>query len=290
MTEEIQQKTNPSNNASELLTEKIIEDYQLTSEEQEAFHEMHRKLLTCENDSKEDESNLISQEIQNDTRFLLTFLVGRKFRPESALETLRNYLKLCKKYEIVPNQRVSMDQVEPAVLTGQMMVLGHDSNGARIIFARPGCHDPRNPDVDLSMGFRFLVLIVQLGLDSPSASREGWTIICDLKSYGWKNMDQEQQKMSHQVFEEAIPVRFRHAYVLNAGWFFSIAFQIVRVFMKRKLRERIELLSSEELLKRIDPLDIPREIGGKLDASPQKWIAKLREEENELNPIHFPSD
>ena len=133
-------------------------------------------------------------------------------------------------------------------------------------------------------------LLEQASLD-PNTQICGLSIVYNMENYSisilkelMKRRDfMELQKKKAAAMNDAYPFRFGEMWMFNAPWYFRFVWSIIRVFFKKKLRQRIHLLSmtnESELAKlhtAIPQSSLPKCFDGDLSnedlfASNQAWI------------------
>ena len=128
-------------------------------------------------------------------------------------------------------------------------------------------------------------MLDQLSLD-PSTQVCGLGIIEDLSGANLSMMKSlmkrkdfmELQKKKMAAMNDAYPFRFGEMWLLNAPWFYTFIWGVVKWFLKRKLRERIHLISSSnkddmaKLRAKFDLSQLPVSLGGTMTEEDSKAL------------------
>jgi len=186
-------------------------------------------------------------------------------------------------------KQLCASEVSTALCTGHHWLLpGRDLAGRSIVVQRIATLDPCVCPVTeyQKMG----CYLMQKVIDSKTAQREGVTLVYDLRGVSigvLTAMGPTDARRGVAMWQEAFPCKLRRIFVISPGYFSSIFIDMVKSFVSEKIRQRITILSPDDLSPIHDeiPLDaLPREFGGNLDAEVywHEWCdARLREESGE---------
>ena len=78
--------------------------------------------------------------------------------------------------------------------------------------------------------------------------RTGMTAITQCKGMGWKNFSLELEKRAAVLYQDAIPCRFAGMPCVNAGPILRAMLKLCKVFLKKKIADRILVCKQEELV------------------------------------------
>ena len=101
---------------------------------------------------------------------------------------------------------------------------------------------------------------------------------------------QELQKKKAKAMNDAFPFRFAAMWLLDPPWFYYLIWNIFKWLLKKKLRDRIHLISKgnaadmAKLRASFDPAQLPEKLGGTLTegawtSAHKQWIASRLQEE-----------
>ena len=67
-----------------------------------------------------------------------------------------------------------------------------------------------------------------------------------------------------EIYQDSFPIRFAGMYMLNSGLFLRMVMRLVKLFLKKKLRERMVVCTTEELFEAqgFDRAAMPAVVGG----------------------------
>jgi len=126
-------------------------------------------------------------------------------------------------------------------------------------------------------------------LDGIDFHRNGLIFICDLEGVGWKNIDIALQRKVNNAMMDNFPLRIHKVLLINPPSIIGAIIGCIRVFVKKKIMDRIQTISSfNELLNFIDEDNLWNEFGGNC----QYTIPELLEDiTNRLNekPLKIPT-
>lgn len=94
-----------------------------------------------------------------------------------------------------------------------------------------------------------------------------------------------------ELLQEALPIRLKAIHIVNQNYFFSIAFNVIKMFLKKKLASRIYFhgKNMESLHKHVSPDCLPTQYGGVLDiprVPGEEWCNFLEECDGECKAIN----
>lgn len=95
----------------------------------------------------------------------------------------------------------------------------------------------------------------------------------------------ELQKKKAAAMNDAYPFRFAEMWMFDPPWYFNLMWAVVRLFMKKKLRDRIHLVSKskeadlDKIRTRFERSQLPQKFGGDLtleqsQAAMKEWVAE----------------
>lgn len=135
-------------------------------------------------------------------------------------------------------------------------------------------------------------MMEQMSLD-PNTQLCGLAMVYDMENYSIallkslaKRKDfMELQKKKAAAMNDAYPFRFAEMYMVDCPWYFRVLWAIIRLFLKRKLRDRIHMISKAspadlaKLLESFEPSQLPTKFGGTLSdeqmrAGVKAWLAE----------------
>jgi len=115
--------------------------------------------------------------------------------------------------------------------------------------------------------------------DGVDYFRNGVIVIADLKDMGWENMDMEMQTKMGSSFIDNFPMRVSKIFLLNAPWIITAVLDGFRLFMKKKIMDRISVLEDTATLREfIEPNNLHVNYGGELKYTIPEWFSYIESE------------
>jgi len=156
---------------------------------------------------------------------------------------------------------------------------GYDKEGRRIYVIHFGNIIPS----DITNNFATYVKSMNLLWDALTISvpevKDGLCVICDFQDFGVSNWSLTVLRRFLELTVEKYPVRIRRIYFLDQPTYFFIISKIVMTCLPKKFKERLKLISREELKEIIPESSLPPRVGGtsKVMSDLFSWIVKRLE-------------
>jgi hypothetical protein len=125
--------------------------------------------------------------------------------------------------------------------------------------------DPEYKNAVTQMSWYMLQKTYETNLDF---ARKGMVLVEDMHGVSFSEMlgvmknDDMAERMKVQ---DNLPMRFRAVYIVNAPLWIRCVMALVRPFMKKKLREKMHLVTAEELPELVGIENVPKGLGGTFD-------------------------
>jgi len=114
--------------------------------------------------------------------------------------------------------------------------------------------------------------MVGIFLEDMEYHRNGVCFIADMKSTGWRNLDMKLQKTVNSALMDNFPMKISQVIVLHPPAIFKPLLAGARLFVKKKILDRIEMLEPEDLLKFVAPDQLAAEFGGKITYTIETYL------------------
>ena len=94
-----------------------------------------------------------------------------------------------------------------------------------------------------------------------------------MSTFGWKNFDSELEKKFAGMYQDCYPFKFKLMLMVNPPWYLSTMIAIVKVFIKKKLADRLKSVRTEKakgdklLYNHVERHQIPPALGGTLSTT-----------------------
>jgi len=121
--------------------------------------------------------------------------------------------------------------------------------------------------------------------------RNGICFICDMQSVGWRNIDMKLQKSVNNALMENFPTKIAHVMVLNTPVIFKTLLAGLRLFVKRKIMDRIQVVEPNELINFIDKEQLSADFGGDQHFTIETyidWVDHVIAEQLPKTPVKVP--
>eukprot|EP01134_Creolimax_fragrantissima_P003511 CFRG3511T1 len=117
-----------------------------------------------------------------------------------------------------------------------------------------------------------LLHYMQLSVCDLDQAREGVSFVTDCKDFGWKNFSLEMEEELAFLYQDGAPIRIRSMLMLDGPFLMRVILNLCKVFLKKKLRDRIMLCERKNLSAHVDSDQLPTEIGGSYQTTIDDWI------------------
>jgi len=105
--------------------------------------------------------------------------------------------------------------------------------------------------------------------------RDGIIVIGDLQGVGWKNIDFGLQKKINSALMDNFPLRIKKVLIIHPPSIVNALLSCFKLFMKKKLMDRIEVAQPEVLENYIDSDNLWKEFGGNLEYTSDNLIQSV---------------
>jgi len=118
--------------------------------------------------------------------------------------------------------------------------------------------------------------------------RNGVVVVADLTDMGWDNLDLENATKMGSSFIDNFPMRLSKIILIRPPWLISTVLDAFRLFMKKKLMDRIVAFEDEhQLLELVEAHNLHTSYGGALEYTIPDYFKFIEEQlkEDEKNLI-----
>eukprot|EP00043_Microstomoeca_roanoka_P011901 m.112489 g.112489 ORF g.112489 m.112489 type:complete len:303 (+) comp15328_c0_seq2:305-1213(+) len=260
--------------------------------EEQLFEELELKLKehrVSQSPRETEDSPLYLKDETDEAKFWLrACLRTRKYETDRALMLYLSYLDFRVNYGIGDEKDPDHQATIDLVSTNFTRCCGNkDKCGRYILSFDAGQYQPSRWSPRIAARAIHHVVVNAIA-KHPELPIRGLVTIGDFAGWGYSNFDAETEKLTMKLLTACLPVRLGTIYMTNSPWILRIFLRIVKVFLKKKMQERMRVVSNIELLDDIaeDQLDV--EFGGQyvrdlscLDAvlSEPKAVAPLQSDE-----------
>ena len=257
------------------ITDQELRDEVLTEQEKEALDKF-----------KENNEDLCKGRSEV---FIMLFIWARKLDLERSAELLRNHMALREKHDL---DNINMEWVKENLsskMTVSPQLAGVDSVdklGRCVGFILPINMTKLPPEYlkDKTLFVKKMIQVSWWVLENIFFQkkfighfREGVVYVEDFKDVSLMKMmgvaDQSLMKEMMGSMQDALPLRIRQICLTNFPLWLRVLVAIAKPFMKKKLRNKIQVLASrEEIRNVIEDKHLLKELGGELEVDVNHWI------------------
>jgi len=210
--------------------------------------------------------------------FIIATLFAKKFDMKRTEEFLKTCLAWRKEKGFMNLPKFS--ELEQRLFFSNIYLPGaRDKEGRGIKYVRMGLRVPNENGYTVENLTKWITWIYYVGMfhEGIDALRNGSTMITDFEGYGWKNFDIDFQKQTSSLFTDKFPILVRKILVVNPPGIFNAIRRIMSTIMKNKLIDRMEIISSKDIVKYIETDNLITEYGGNVKFTQQE-LQKLMAE------------
>jgi len=217
-------------------------------------------------------------------RFLMACLFARKLNIKRTEEML-NHNKQWREengYQSVP----ALSALNKKMVVGGKFALkipgARGKNGEGIIYVKMGNMVPSNWENFTEDCVQMTVYNGMHGglFETMDYFRNGIMMVADMEDMGWNNVDLSVQRRMTSTLLDNFPMRTCKILLLNPPWILNAFLDGLRLFIKKKVMDRIYVLENpKELITHIDKESLLVEYGGELQYTADDWFDFLGEQE-----------
>jgi len=212
-------------------------------------------------------------------KVLMIFAFSRKLDVKRTAELLENNNKWMKENGYNWKDPVQLSQLNDKLLRTMYSFFtpgARDKAGHGIGYIMPARVYLK--DFTLKEHFNMFVFFVQKIYEEETldAHRVGFIYIEDIKGVGLKNFDMKSGKQLNLAIQNNFPQRIKGIYIVNPGFVVKGLMAIARLFLKKKILDRVRLINKpEDLLNLVDKDQLITYFGGTLEFSFEDMINSI---------------
>ncbi|XP_063305396.1 tyrosine-protein phosphatase non-receptor type 9 [Pelobates fuscus] len=205
------------------------------------------------------------------------FLMARKFDVVRAIELFHSYRETRQREGIVrlnPLQEPLLSEL----LSGKFTVLSvRAPSGASIAIFTAKLHYPasKNSREVQHTVLQALFYLLDRAIESVDTQRNGLVFVYDMGGSQYSNFELDLSKKILSLLRGAFPARLKKVLIVSPPVWFRVPYSIISMLLKEKLRERVHMVSVNELLQHLPPQCLPESLGGVLPWDPGTWNCLL---------------
>ncbi|KAL7114381.1 hypothetical protein ACP275_04G117900 [Erythranthe tilingii] len=199
---------------------------------------------------------------------LRRFLRARDLDVEKASTMFIKYLTWRRSF--VPNGSISLSEIKNHMGQNKMFMQGTDKKGRPIAVFFGGRHIATTGGTDELK--RAVVFVLDKLCSRTSDGQEKFTVIADLKGYGYANSDVRGCIAALSTLQDYYPERLGKLFFIHVPYIFSTLWKIVYPFIDKNTKKKVIFIENKRLhttlLEEINESQLPEIYRGKLQLVP----------------------
>jgi len=192
------------------------------------------------------------------------FLIARENDEEEALKMWEKWIDW--RFEFKP-EKITEESISLQLKTGKAYLHGFDLEGRPCIVIKTALHFPDQSDFEEVYRFGIYMIEKASRLADDKKIKQ---IVCliDREGVSMKNIDRRALGRTGLVtmMQDFYAERLHKIYILHINWLFRMMWNIVSVFLSKRTKSKIHVLSGiDELKKHFSEDNLLKEHGGKSD-------------------------
>jgi len=184
---------------------------------------------------------------------LAFFLVGRKYRLQKASETFISFVKY-----------IDDDAKEkPTESQGQDFILGYCQQPDGTLCMCTTNYAFGTGKTVMALSRQWMVYL--LANVTYNNIVHGFSGIHDAAGFGWRNFSREMEEFGIKLFMKALPLRWKDYIIVDSPWWFSVILNICRLFVPKKIMDRMKMVNRQDMKITKPRWKIPKEMGGLIE-------------------------
>lgn len=253
--------------------------------------------MTIGAEAKESESDIINEakaissflKVVNDVirgnecpmseKTALKFLISRKFDTQRALQLYQMH-EITRLREGLTAIDLNDENLKAELNSGKFTILKYrDANDSAIAVFTARLHSPNKSSKNQALKKKIhrntlqgIVHQLDSALEDVVTQRKGVVFIYNMSDSEYSNFDYELCQKILNLLKGAYPAKLKKVLIVSPPLWFRAPFHLLRLIVREKLRDRVWLLSTEQLKDHIPAHALPTELGGNYQHNHQAWI------------------
>ena len=189
---------------------------------------------------------------------LAQFAIVSKSNTKKFITRLRRMLALRAKYDLRPRPQMPTGHLPPALeaacvwaderIPRVFLACGDSESGGAAMSGHFSEFRPKNidSDADWACAMRLFVALLDAFTCDLEYVRRGCGFLMDCAGMGMSNFSAQIEMRFAKVYQDCYPLKINAMIAVDAPWFWGTIMQICRLFLKKKLRDRIALIKSDK--------------------------------------------
>eukprot|EP00638_Chattonella_subsalsa_P001111 CAMPEP_0117763182 /NCGR_PEP_ID=MMETSP0947-20121206/18462_1 /TAXON_ID=44440 /ORGANISM="Chattonella subsalsa, Strain CCMP2191" /LENGTH=297 /DNA_ID=CAMNT_0005584793 /DNA_START=52 /DNA_END=942 /DNA_ORIENTATION=- len=220
-----------------------------------------------------------SADLPNQSDFMyVQYAIVAKGDTKKALRRLKKTVSFLDSYKIEEISSLqAVDWMESA-FPDFIFAAEDDNLGRPILCMRYRAFSPKavKTEQDMKYMLKGFLDMIEASTNDFDYTRRGCIFIADCGNIGWSNFSEEIERTFANLYQDAYPLRFEDMYMLDAPVLMKVLIQICSIFIKKKLRDRMHLMSLEQF-QQIETFGeqggaLPPQLGGRCQMTYREWL------------------
>jgi len=196
---------------------------------------------------------------------LICFLFARKLDVDRAVTLLQNHLKWMKEHGYTKTLHIEQLNQELVKTMYSFSIPGNrDKEGHKLQYLFPARVNMKKYTVKEHLDLLVWWFQTSLVRETVDSWRTGIVFIEEIKGMSLRNMDMNVGKEIMKASQDHFPMRIRKILVVNPTYMIKILLGFARLFLKKKIMERVALIEQRDLMNIVDPDQLISHYGGTL--------------------------
>mmetsp|Transcript_13493 Transcript_13493/g.31061 ORF Transcript_13493/g.31061 Transcript_13493/m.31061 type:complete len:268 (-) Transcript_13493:113-916(-) len=193
-----------------------------------------------------------------------------------ALSRMAKMKKLEKAHNLSAIDSVKAYETVVELCPGMFSACGRDRKGRPAIFFDFSKCLPSAITQGGEEAWRCVLKVLLDAFDASTSTihdvREGTSWLCNCHGMGWRNFSFEMEKKISMLYQDGYPIKIKAMYLSNPPFILNAMITICKVFLKKKLQERIKIIQQQQASDYFDGQDIPRALAGGCQVKYEDWL------------------
>jgi len=200
-----------------------------------------------------------------DSRFMLaSFAIVTKGDVKKGLKRMKNWNKVSEQYDFKNVSEAEGTKWMQENMGQFMVCVGTDKTGYNGYGVHLGSFQPSVVKTDYDEKCIIRAVADNMRSNTPTLAhvRRGNFMFADMKGYGWANLSLSLDKKISSVYQDSYPIKVKRIFMVNPPSFLFALMELAKVFIKKKLLERVAPVRPEGLAEYFEGDQIPAYLGG----------------------------
>ncbi|PAA56637.1 hypothetical protein BOX15_Mlig010339g2 [Macrostomum lignano] len=216
----------------------------------------------------------------------LKFLRARKWDVQRAVDLFAAHEKL-RRVEYFEHIDPCDEGVRAELLSEKLTIVPGQSSSDSVVALFTACRH-RPPETTHRDTLKSLIFQLDAALAVDSAQENGLVFVYDMTGSKYGNFDYDLSIRILNMLKGNYPARLKKVLIVTAPIWFKAPFQVLRMFVREKLRDRVFIVNSSTISSHLSLEVLPGSLGGTRAHDHQAWLREAcRRMGRTLPPDYF---